>query len=83
MTVEAYRKMRVRESGRRRAIREWQRNVDAWVEGSPYDIADGELIEIGSNPFLASTFTIRQGFDPVHEDEIVVLGADGKTYAML
>jgi hypothetical protein len=58
VTVEAYRKMMVWESGRRRAIREWERNVDARVEGSPYDIADGALIGIGSNPFLASTFTI-------------------------
>ena len=75
--------LRVRESGRCRAVRQGQRNVHAWVEGSPCDSADGELVEIGYNPFLASTFTIRPGVDPVHEAHFVVLGADGRAHAVL
>ena len=75
--------LRVRESGRCRAVRQGQRNVHAWVEGSPCDSLDGELVEIGYNPFLASTFTIRPGFDPVHEAQFVVLGTDGKAHAVL
>ena len=75
--------LRVRESGRCRAVRQVERNVHAWVEGLPCDSADGDMIGIGYNPFLASTFTTRPGFAPVHEARIVVLDTDGKAYAVL
>jgi hypothetical protein len=68
--------LRIRETGRCGAISEGQRNVHAWVEGTPCGSTDGKLIEIGYNPFLASMFTIRPGFDPVNDAQIVVLSAD-------
>ncbi|MPR07813.1 hypothetical protein [Microvirga tunisiensis] len=75
--------MRVREGGRRRAIREGQRNVHAWVAGELTDVVDGELIEIGYSPFVAGTFTVRPDYAPVHEAKFVVLGRNGQTYAVL
>jgi hypothetical protein len=76
--------LRVREAGRRRAIREGQRNVHAWILGELTDVVDGlELVEIGYNPFLAGTFTVRPGFAPVHEARLVLLQADGSAWATL
>jgi hypothetical protein len=75
--------LRVRESGRRCATRDRQRNVHAWIEGVICKVAAGELVEIGCNPFLAPTFTIRPDFDPVHEAQYVVLSPNGRAYAVL
>jgi hypothetical protein len=76
--------MKVREVGRLAVLRSGHRSVYAWIEGESFDGAiGGPLIEIGYNPFLAATFTLRPGFEPVHEARFVVLGADGKAYAVL
>lgn len=76
--------MKVRAGGRLRVLREGQRNVHAWIEGEIADDvrADG-MAEIGYNPFMAPTFTVRPGFDPVHEADLVVLGIDGRAWAAL
>jgi hypothetical protein len=76
--------MRVRECGRQRALREGHRNVHAWIEGTLIEDAVAEgLVEIGYNPFLAPTFTLRPGFEPIHAARRVVLAETGRAYALL
>jgi ribosomal protein L36 len=76
--------LRVREGGRLRVLCEGHRNVHAWIEGVPVDdVRAADLVEIGYNPFLAPTFTIRPGFDPVHSADLVILGADGRAWVAL
>jgi hypothetical protein len=45
-------------------------------------VAEG-LVEIGYNPFLAPTFTLRPGFEPIHAARRVVLAETGRAYALL
>jgi hypothetical protein len=75
--------MRVREGGRQRVLREGHRNVHAWIEGTWIeDAVDEGLVEIGYNPFLAPTFTLRPGFEPIHAARLVVLAETGRAYAL-
>jgi hypothetical protein len=76
--------MRVCGSGRQRVLLEGQRNVHAWVEGNLVrEMIDGGPVEIGYNPFLAPTFTVRPGFVPVFEAQAVTFSHDGRAYAVL
>jgi hypothetical protein len=76
--------MRVREGGRQRALHEGQRNVHAWIEGDLCeDVVGAGMIEIGYNPFQASTFTVRPGFKPVFTALFVIFPRSGRAYAVL
>lgn len=76
--------MRVQESERQRVIREGQRNVHAWIVGEPcWDLPDDALVEIGYNPYFASTFTSRPDFNPVTEARFVVFSQEGRAYAIV
>ena len=76
--------MRVREGGRQRVLHQGQRNVHAWVEGDLVrEMIDEVLVEIGYNPFFATTFTIRPGFEPVFEARFVTFSHDGRLYAIV
>lgn len=74
--------MRVREGGRQRVIREGHRSVHAWIEGETLDtLPDVYLFEIGYNPWLAATFTVRPGYEPICGARIVLLDEHGKAWA--
>ncbi|MBJ6125413.1 hypothetical protein [Microvirga splendida] len=57
--------------------------MHAWIEGDPRDVVDAELVEIGYNPFMGPTFTIRPGFVPVYVAQLVVPEVDGRVWATL
>ncbi len=78
-------RMVVRERERQRCIARGQRSVHAWVQGhlvTPPPV-DEAFVEIGYSPWHAGAFTVRPGYLPVWEADLVVLRQDGKAWALV
>lgn len=78
-------RMVVRERERQRCIRSGQRSVHAWVSGTlatPPEISEA-FVRVGYSPWHAGHFTVRPGFDPIHQADVVVFRPDGKAWALV
>jgi len=78
-------RMVVREGERQRCIARGQRSVHAWITGTltPPPRIDEAFVEIGYSPFLFGAFTVRPGFLPIWEANIVVFAQDGRAWALV
>ncbi|MBM1170186.1 hypothetical protein [Microvirga arabica] len=78
-------RMVVREAERQRCVVRRQRNVHAWIQGrliEPPRI-DEAFLQIGYSPWHVGAFTIRPGFLPIFEANLVSFLADGTAWAFV
>jgi hypothetical protein len=78
-------RMTVRELERQRCIERGQRSVHAWISGrliTPPEVTE-VFIEIGYSPWHAGAFTVRPGFSPIRQADLVVFRTDGTAWALV